>query len=124
MSEATAERRYDHRRRALERAVHRSLLAGLLLSGFLLVVGLVIALTAHEGRGTGPPPPLAALIADALTGRGLAVLDLGLLILMATPAVRVAVLVVGWWMAGEKRFAVVAATVLALLAASFVLGLG
>ena len=117
-------RPHGDRRRELEHYVHRSLLTGLLTSGSLLVLGLLIALSAHEVRGPGPPPSLAVTFSDALVGRGLAIVDLGLLILMATPAVRVGVLAIGWWLAGEKRFAIVAAAVLALLAASFALGLG
>jgi uncharacterized membrane protein len=49
---------------------------------------------------------------------------LGLLILIGTPVLRVAVLAVGWWMMGDRRFAAVALTVLALLGLSLALGLG
>jgi hypothetical protein len=122
MSMAGAGRR--PRARGLERAVHRSLLGGLLASGLLLVAGLAIVLATGEQRGAGPPPPFATLLAGAAAGRGVAIVDVGLLILMLTPALRVAVLGFGWARARELRFALVAASVLALLVVSVLLGVG
>lgn len=112
------------RARGLEHAVHRSLLAGLVASGILLVAGLAIVLATGEQRGAGPPPPLATLLARAGAGRGVAIVDVGLLTLMITPALRVAVLGIGWARARQLRFALVAATVLALLGVSVLLGVG
>ena len=51
-------------------------------------------------------------------------LDLGLLALMATPMLRVAVLALGWGLAGERRFAAVALAVLGLLGVGIALGVG
>lgn len=52
-----------------------------------------------------------------------ALLWLGLWLGVATPAARVAVAGWGWWRAGEQRYALVCAAVLALLAAAILLGI-
>jgi uncharacterized membrane protein len=108
----------------LERAVHRTLLLGLLASAVLLLGGLARTLVAAE-----PHPDLlhlaaSALLRAALHGDGVALAELGLWVLVATPVLRVAVLLVGWTVSGEGRFAAAAAAVLALLVASASLGLG
>jgi uncharacterized membrane protein len=110
--------------RRLEHWVHYSLLVGLLLSGLLLIAGLAMALARHEVQPAGPPVPLAVVLRGALSGDGVACLNLGLLALMLTPVLRVCVLVVGWSLAGERHFALVALSVLALLGLSVVLGFG
>jgi uncharacterized membrane protein len=111
-----------NRRLELQHWVHWTLLLGVAVSGTLLLLGMAIALFAHQPRPEGPPPELGSLLGAALTGSGMAVIDIGLLLLMATPLLRVAVLVGGWALAGDRRFATVALTVLALLALSVVLG--
>ncbi len=108
----------------LEKWVHYSLLAGLMLSGLLLITGLAVVLIRHEVRPEGPPMPLKVIIRGAFSADGVACLDLGLLALMLTPVLRVCVLAVGWSLAGERRFAVVAVTVLTLLGISQALGFG
>lgn len=104
--------------------VHYSLLSGLVVSALLLTAGLVLALWRGEPRPGGPPPSLLRTVRGVLAGQPTAMLDLGLLALMITPVLRVAVLAVGWSLAGERRFGLTALTVLALLAASIWLGCG
>jgi hypothetical protein len=104
--------------------VHRSLLAGLTLSGVLLIVGLALALTRAQPRPEGPPPPMAAVARGVVAGNGADLMALGLLALMATPVLRVAVLGLGWGMEREWWFLAVAAVVLGLLGLSLALGLG
>jgi uncharacterized membrane protein len=108
----------------LEHWVGRTLLAGLIASGLLLVPGLVIVLVTAAPRPEGAPPALGELLRRGLAGDGVALLDLGLLTLMGTPVLRVAVLAVGWWWEGDRRFASVALAVLALLCFSFAIGFG
>lgn len=108
----------------LERAVRFTLLGGLLISAALLVVGLARILVAGELRPDLLHPAADALFREALEGDGGALVELGLWVLVATPGLRVAVLLVGWAVARDGRFAVVAAAVLALLVASASLGLG
>jgi len=108
----------------LERGVHLTLVLGLLASAALLLGGLARSLVE-----SAPQPDLLhagarALLRGALRGDGVALEELGLWVLVATPVLRVAVLLVGWAVAGERRFAAVAAAVLALLVASASLGLG
>ncbi len=54
-----------------------------------------------------------------IAGDRTAILDLGLLLLMLTPVLRVTILAIGWLTARQTRFALVALTVLLLLALSF-----
>jgi uncharacterized membrane protein len=67
---------------------------------------------------------LANVVRDALRGDGIDLIDLGLLALISTPALRVAVLALAWAREREWRFAGVAIAVLALLALGMVLGVG
>ena len=116
-----ADRSEPHR---LERWVHRTLLVGLVLSGLLLTTGLVLVLLRGQARPEGRPPSVDSTVREATGGDGVAWLDLGLLALMATPMLRVAVLALGWGLAGERRFAAVALAVLGLLGVGIALGVG
>jgi len=104
--------------------VHVTLLSGLTLSGLLLVVGLVLVFVQHEPRPDSPPEAGLEFLRHALRGEGVAILNLGLLILMLTPAFRIAVLVIGWYLERDWIFTAVAAGVLALMGLSLFLGLG
>lgn len=111
----------EHR---LEHWVHWSLLAGLVLSASLLALGLVVSLMGGQPRPLGPPPAVSTILVGAWHGRGVNLIDLGLLVLMGTPVLRVAVLLLGWLLDRDIRFAAVAFTVLSLLVLSVVLGMG
>jgi hypothetical protein len=100
------------------------LLAGLVLSGLLLVTGLAFALLGGQVRPDGPPPSAATMLREACKGSGVAFLDLGLLVLLGTPVCRVAVLAVGWGLSGERRFSAVALVVLSLLGIGLLIGVG
>lgn len=108
----------------MDRWVHWTLLAGVLLSGLLLAVGLGINLIAGVSEEPGPPLPVRRLSAAALGGDGTALIDLGLLALIGTPVLRVAVLAFGWLIDREFRMAAVAIAVLILLGLGITLGLG
>jgi uncharacterized membrane protein len=108
----------------LNRWVHGTLLVGVGLSGVLLALGLIIIFVRHQPRPEGPPPGLSHLLRGALAGDGLSIIDLALVVLMLTPLFRVAVLALGWFLSGERRFAVVALVVLSLLVLSLALGVG
>jgi len=107
----------------LRHIVHYSLLGGVALSGLVLVIGLTLGLgqTPVEHK---TPPHLAVLLPLAFSGQSTAVLNLGLLILLLTPLVRVATLSLGWAIRRQWLFAAVAALVLALLLTSMFLGVG
>jgi uncharacterized membrane protein len=105
-------------------AVHISLLSGLLISAGLLILGATRILTLHESRAEQQPAGVVSILANAKAGDGVAILNLGLLILMLTPVLRVAVLAVGWLIDREWRFGVIAVCVFALLMTSLILGTG
>jgi uncharacterized membrane protein len=107
----------------LTRAVHRTLLTGLVASATLLVVGLVVVLVKHQPRPEAPPET-SSLIRLALNGDGIALLDLGFLALMLTPLARVLILGLGWGIERNWHFAAVAFTVLGLLVISLFIGVG
>ena len=111
--------------------VHWILLGGVGASGILLVIGLILFLALGQPpadeTATSPLPtfakgklaPRPLLGNEGIEGK---IMQLGLLILMATPMVRVLALALGWSIAKEMRFALVAWTVLALLGTSLALG--
>jgi uncharacterized membrane protein len=104
--------------------VHISLLGGLLISAALLVLGATLVLMAHQSRSETRPLQVAVLFSRAVSGDGVAILDVGILILMLTPVLRVIVLAVGWLIDRQWRFAIVALIVFALLTTSLLLGTG
>jgi len=108
----------------LERWVHKTLLAGLIVSALLLATGLTLAFSRDQPRPEGRPPSSASLIRGAFEGDGAAMLYLGLLALMATPVLRVVALALGWGLEGERRFSAVALAVLGMLALGLVIGVG
>lgn len=108
----------------MDRWVHRTLLAGVLLSGLLLAIGLTVNLVGGARDQTGAPSPIETLPAAALGGDGMALIDLGLLTLIGTPILRVVVLALGWLLERDIPMAAVAIAVLALLILGMALGLG
>ena len=126
----------------MERLVSTILRVGILLGTALIVVGIVLlAHTGQTGYGAIPPHGLAALlkftvpgspghfptapvqvVRDAWGGKPYAIIELGLLALIATPTLRVA-LSVGFFAAERDRlYMVVTLLVLAVLVASYLLG--
>jgi Protein of unknown function (DUF1634) len=108
----------------LARAVHVALLTGLIPSGLLMAIGLIVALTSGQPRPDAPPPGIGVLIRQALAGQGVSLLALGTVFLMLTPLLRVIVLALGWALRRDWRFALIAFTVLTLLTISLTLGFG
>jgi uncharacterized membrane protein len=105
-------------KKRLAHVVHLTLLAGVAVSGVMLLAGLILVFVQHQPRPEGLPPPFGTLVRTSLAGDGLSILHLALLLLMATPVLRVAVLALGWMLDGDRRFALVALLVLGLLAVS------
>src|SRR5579872_832232 len=96
----------------LRRCVQLTLLAGLFASAGFLILGLSMRLV-HGQPATGAEPPhFASLPHRALQGDGNALLDIGLLLLMLTPILRIVVLGIGWAVDRNWRFALVAFSVL------------
>ena len=122
--------------RAAELAISRLLRGGVLLSFVLLVVGTLISLIHHPSylysveayrRLISPdavqPQSVAAILRGLAQFRGQAVVMLGVLTLVATPVLRVAMSIVLFASHyRDRRFVIITSLVLALLLLSFVLG--
>ncbi len=108
---------------SLGRVVHRTLLGGVILSAALLVCGLSVSLVQGAGADEAASG-LGQIVRGAAAGQGVAMVNLGLIVLMLTPASRVAVLAVGWASRGRWRQAGIALAVALLLGISIVLGTG
>ncbi|MBI4424314.1 MAG: DUF1634 domain-containing protein [Elusimicrobia bacterium] len=107
--------------RRLHVAVSRVLAGGMALSLAAMVAGTAFVLAsggAIEGRAT----PIGRLLPGVLSGDPTACLSLGLVTLLATPALRVAALLAGYLRRRDWLFASLAAAVLAVLALSLLLG--
>jgi len=105
----------------LERTVQRVLQAGVAVSFGLMLAGLVLALVLKQ-----PLTPRVTPVGDL--GTGLAALDsaafisLGLIVLIATPFVRVAGSLVAFLCLRDRRYALVTAAVLAVMCLSVLIG--
>ncbi len=117
--------------RRMEALIGNLLRAGVILSATLVAAGAILYLTRHGGervdRGVfrGEPADLRSVggilrYAFALSGRG--IIQLGLLVLIATPVARVAFSVFAFLREGDRLYVGVTLVVLALLLYS--LGVG
>ena len=91
---------------------------GLAIALSLMLVGWAIDLA--SGTLTLQRVPLAALASRMPLGTRLA--SIGVLALGLTPVARVVILGTAWAVSGQGRLALIAASVLAVLSASFVAG--
>jgi uncharacterized membrane protein len=125
----------DPRMRRLEILISRLLLTGVVTSVALIVIGMVVTFAQHRdyldssavldsavGPGATFPHEFNALWASTRQLRGEAIVTIGLLVLMATPVLRVAVSVVAFINHRDRTYALITATVLCLLLLSLVLG--
>jgi uncharacterized membrane protein len=106
----------------LTRALSRLLLVGLLVAIGLMIAGAILAVIQESGsvRHSTSLGDLPGLLAN---GDPTGFLDLGLLVLLATPAARVIALLVAFIRRREWLFAGISAVVVAVLVLSAVLGL-
>jgi uncharacterized membrane protein len=108
----------------LARAVHWTLLLGLVCSALLMVGGLIVALVKNQPRPEGLITNVRELLRLAGEANGVAWMELGVLALLFTPILRVVVLGIGWSIERDRRMALVALMVLGLLAISLLVSLG
>jgi uncharacterized membrane protein len=119
----------------VEFLISRILLGGVLVSMATVLVGLVLMFVHHPEdltsikdlqRLTAPDakfPHTPAEVAHGIaTGRGQAIVALGLVLLIATPILRVAISMIGFGIERDWVYTAISATVLILLAVSFLLG--
>jgi uncharacterized membrane protein len=105
----------------LERTVQRVLLAGVVVSVVLLAVGLALAV-ASGGELTPGVVSLRELGAGLAAMESAAYLSLGLLVLIATPFVRVAGSLLAFARLRDRRYVLVTAAVLAIMCVSVLIG--
>ncbi|MEO8216974.1 MAG: DUF1634 domain-containing protein [Acidobacteriota bacterium] len=104
-------------------AVAYVLLTGVIVSFLLLAIGLTEAVLSGGPALVGVHG-LRAIVHGLLRGDATSTIDAGLLVLMATPVLRVGVLVVEFIRSRETPFALISIVVLFLLAASVTIGVG
>jgi uncharacterized membrane protein len=109
---------------ALDLTIARILTIGSYLSVAFLVIG--VALMAIHGTSPLDQPAdgfdPALIIGDIVAGRSDGPLWLGLLILLVTPASRVAASLVGYTRTGERQMVIVSLAILGVIAAGVVVG--
>ncbi len=102
---------------SLYRVMARLLSVGVLLSIILMGLGFLLLAARHE-LGHDTWLPLARIVPRALAGDPAGILDLGVLVLFATPALRV-VAAIGLFAAERQpRYVAISVAVLLLLALS------
>jgi uncharacterized membrane protein len=115
--------------RQAELIISNVLRVGVLLSGAIIVVG-VVAFYVRYGPAGGPargrtfPHTLGAVGQGLAHGDPQAIITLGLLVLLATPFVRVAVSIVAFGLEHDWRYVAITTAVLMILVVSFLLGRG
>lgn len=109
----------------LERVIARLLTVGTQVSIALLAVGLGLMFAAGiDPLSGGPALDPARLVPDVLALQPAGFLWLGLLVVVATPAARVAASLVGFARAGERPMVAVAGLILIVIAVSIALAKG
>ena len=120
-----ARRRWDDD--AIERLLARLLQAGVLLSTMLVLAGGIVYLLHHGdaipqySRFTGEPEELSSvtgIVRAASRGEGRGLIQLGLLVLIATPVLRVAGSLLAFAALKDRTYVVLTSVVLLLLASS------
>jgi uncharacterized membrane protein len=105
----------------VDRWIGTVLLGGLLLSIGVMVAGLVVA--AARGGETGTVLPLQRVLPALGNGSAPAVLDLGILLLFATPLAGVVAALISFALHRNARFVVISVALLVLLAVGFAVAL-
>jgi uncharacterized membrane protein len=128
---------HDPRVRQVELTISYLLRGGVVLSILLIVAGTIITFAQQPSYvsqpselqrlitpGTKFPHTLPDLMAALSQFRGEAVVTLGLLVLIATPVMRVAISILAFIYQGDRVFTLITTVVLCLLLLSLVLGRG
>ena len=109
------------------------LLTGVMISGIIVLIGGIIYLyennylTNNYNIFIGAPERLRNLydiIKGAFQFKGRALIQFGMVILIATPVVRVAFAIVGFFKEGDKLYTFISTIVLIILLLSLICGVG
>ena len=107
----------------LDGSVARLLRIGTYTAVGLIAVGVVLMLAAGRSPlDAAPALDPASLPGDVLAGHPAGLLWLGLLVVLATPAARVALTLVGFARAGDRAMAAIAGLVLLVILSGVLLG--
>lgn len=116
--------------RRAELIISGVLRGGVVLSAAIILLGVVLYYLRNPraNPAIAQPEPFPHSLTAVLTGvahaNGLAVIALGLLILLATPVIRVAVSILAFALAGDRLYVAITALVLLILVVSFIAGRG
>ena len=126
----------DARVRRVELLISNLLRTGVITSISLVVIGTVLMFIRHPEFLSSPDelqaltqakPHVAHSVRDIIVGvlgiHGQALISVGLLVLIATPVMRVAVSIVAFIYQGDRVFTMITSVVLILLFLSFILGM-
>ena len=105
----------------IERMVSRILMIGIAISVTLMVIGLVLGFFNSQGMPKHVVP-LADLPSLLRAFDPAAYLSLGLIVLIATPFVRVLGSIIAFAREGDRRYVIITAVVLAVMCLSVLLG--
>jgi len=140
MTGTVGDKGQDRRSAGIENAVAAVLRLGVAVSSVIIAAGIAVdLLDARTHRsltrqvagirrgvlhptGAQAPHSVASVIQGLGHGEGTAIVMLGLLLLILTPVMRVAVSVVGFAAERDRRFVLITLTVLAVLIGSFAIG--
>jgi len=119
----------------IELLISRLLLGGVVASMTTVLVGVMLSFVHHPeylksaadlARLTTPGAAFPCTIGDVargvIAGRGQAVVAFGLILLIATPIMRVAVSLVGFALQRDRTYTIISAVVMVVLLISFLLG--
>ncbi|MGZ3713851.1 MAG: DUF1634 domain-containing protein [Ktedonobacterales bacterium] len=114
--------------RQAELIISGVLRGGVLLSAGLIAIGVITFYASGAWRsptaGSTYPHTFASVWQGVLHGEPLAIISLGLLVLLATPVLRVIVSIVAFLLEGDWLYAAITTVVLLILVVSFFLGRG
>jgi uncharacterized membrane protein len=122
-AETTAEKREAKEREDLNQAVHSMLIVGLVISTTLMLIGIVEDVVLQRQMPT-VPTDLGQVVGAVLSLRPSGFFALGLLVLIATPILRVVGSIVAFVYERDWRFAVITLLVLIIVMTSIWLGKG
>lgn len=107
----------------LEHVIHQLLVWGVALSSVLILLGLLVALMSNQPVPTSVPP-LQQVLPEALALQPGGILALGLLILIATPILRVVSSIFAFLYERDWRYALITFIVFLIVLTSIYLGRG
>lgn len=116
--------------RRAELIISGVLRGGVLLSAAIILLGVVLYYLRNPRANPAIAQPeafphsLTTVLAGLAHADGLAIIVLGLLILLATPVIRVAVSIVAFALEGDRLYVAITALVLLILVVSFIAGRG